>query len=552
MINKHKKCVVLAILDGWGIASEGPGNAITLANTPNIDRLTHSFPHTELSASGEAVGLPRGEDGNTETGHLNIGAGRIVYQDLERINMAIAEGSFFDNQVLNGAIDHATKNNSNVHYMGLIGAGGVHSDIHHLYALIQLAKRRNFERVYLHLFTDGRDSPTTAAKTYINELYEVLNKEHIGKVATLMGRYWAMDRDERWDRTKKAYEALTEGKGEKYVHVIDAVEASYNKGKTDEFIEPSIITDDKGDPVAIIKNNDALVFFNFRIDRPRQLTKAFVLKDFSNASELHEFDPYRIDYENTHNERLREKINTFDRRIFLSNIYFSTMTQYSKPIVEAGAKVAFPPVPVVDPLGKIISENNLMQLRITESEKERFVTFYFNGLQEEPYKGEKRIIIQSPQVPTYDQKPEMSSQKLLDTLLKEMTTCKYSLIVVNFPNVDMVGHTGNIGPAVKAVETVDYCIGKIANYVLAYDGVLIIIADHGNAEEMINLTTGEIDTEHSTNKVPFIAVDAKLMGKNITLTPGILADVAPTILSLLNITIPQVMTGRDLLKGLKD
>lgn len=544
------KFVVLMILDGWGLAPPGPGNAIDLASTPNMHRLMASYPHTELEASGQAVGLPRGEDGNTETGHLNIGAGIIVYQALERINMSIAEGSFFQNEILNGAIDHAESNNSNVHLMGLIGAGGVHSDIEHLFALIQLARRRTFTRVFLHLFTDGRDSPTTAAKTYISEIKRVMDNEKVGQIASVMGRYWAMDRDQRWERTKRAYEALTLGVGNHVERIEDAIDQSYSKGKTDEFIEPTLLTKNN-EPVALIKENDSVIFFNFRIDRPRQLSKAFVFDEFEKANLTYDFDPHRVKYEKSHEQKNPlTSAMTFDRKVKISNLYFATMTEYSKALTEQGAKTAFPPIPVNEPLGKVVSENGLKQLRITESEKERFVTFYFNGLREAPFKNEDRIIIPSPSVPTYDQKPEMSSDLVTSTVLEKLKANEYSLTVLNFPNADMVGHTGNIGPAVKAIETLDDCIGKIANYVHAYDGLALITADHGNAEEMINKETGEIDTEHSINRVPFIAVSKRLLGGTKSLPSGILADIAPTILSVMNLPIPSSMTGRNLLEGI--
>lgn len=543
--------VILLILDGWGIAQPSPGNAITLAKTPNMDRLWVSYPHTQLKAAGEAVGLPRDEAGNTETGHLNLGAGKIVYQDLERINMSIAEGGFFDNDVLVGAINHAIKNNSNLHYMGLLGAGGVHSNIEHLFALIHLAKMRNFSNLYIHVFTDGRDSPPTASSTYVSQLNTVLNKEGIGKIATIMGRYYAMDRDRRWDRTEKAYLALTKGVGHLVKTTDEAIKFSYSEGKTDEFIEPSILTDPSGKPISLITDNDSVVFFNFRIDRPRQLTAAFIVNEFNDQSVSLDFDPYLERYEKTHIiSKVQGYQKVFNRGFPLKNLYFVTMTEYSRSLTQAGALVAFPPEKIENPIGRVISDQGLRQLRVAESEKERFVTYYFNGLRENPFPQEDRLIIPSPNVPTYDQKPEMSAYELTDKLMKKMAdpSYKYSFILVNFANADMVGHTGNIGPSVKACEVVDECVGKISNFVLAYGGNLLITADHGNVEEMINLHTGQIDTEHSTNPVPFIVVSKELLGKSMTLQSGILADIAPTILSLLKIPIPGVMSGRNLLQ----
>jgi len=530
------KVVVLAILDGWGIAPEGPGNAITQANTVNMDKFWLSYPHTSLEASGQAVGLPRGEDGNTETGHINLGAGRIVYQDLERINMAVADGSFFKNQILVGAIQHAVKNKSNLHLMGLVGAGGVHSNIEHLFALIQLCSQNDFHRVLLHLFTDGRDSPPTSAKTYIKKIEEVIIREKVGRIASVMGRYWAMDRDQRWERSQKAYDALTSGKGNIVKTPYEAIELSYSDGKTDEFIEPSLICDSQNPVPGLIQSNDSVVFFNFRIDRPRQLTKAFLFPKDSEAVGASEKRIFSV---------------PFERTVLLDNLYFVTMTDYGDFILETGAHAAFPPESIDSPLSAVVSEKGLKQFKITESEKERFVTFYFNGLREKPFPSEDRQIVPSPKVLTYDQRPEMSCQTITESLLERLATNTYRFAVVNYPNADMVGHTGNIGATVKGIETLDENIGKLANFVLSVDGVLIITADHGNAEEMINMASKEIDTEHSTNQVPFIAVSHKFLGQARMLNTGILADVAPTILKLLKIDIPSGMTGRDLLSDLR-
>lgn len=544
--------VCLLVLDGWGLASEAPGNAISKANTPNINRFWASFPHTQLQAAGEAVGLLRGEAGNTETGHLNIGAGRIVYQDLARISMAIADGSFFQNQALNEAIKHAQQNNSSLHLAGLIGASGVHSNLEHLYALIQLVAKSGFKNLYLHLFTDGRDSPPTSSITYTRQIKQVIEKEGVGQIASIMGRYWAMDRDRRWDRTAKAYFALTQGKGLFVKTPEEAIQASYSVGKTDEFVEPSIITDNQGQPLALIKDNDSVIFFNFRIDRPRQLTAAFIARDFSDASLVLDFDPYLEKYEKTHLvSRIQTYQKVFDRGKSLANLFFVTMTEYSKSLVKAGAKVAFQPEVVTIPLGKVISDANLKQLRIAESEKERFVTYYFNGLRESKFPGEERIIVPSPDVATYDQKPQMSVYEITEKVLENIAKAdNYSFILVNFANPDMVGHTGNIGPTVKACEAVDDCLGKIAGTVLSQGGSLVITGDHGNAEQMINGQSGEIDTEHNANPVPFIVVSSRFLGKSQMLSSGILADIAPTVINLLKLPVPSAMTGRNLLEGL--
>jgi 2,3-bisphosphoglycerate-independent phosphoglycerate mutase len=552
MENSTPKFAMLVVLDGWGIAASGAGNAITQSETPNYDRFMVSFPHTQLSASGESVGLPHGEAGNTETGHLNLGAGRIVYQDLQRINMSIGDGSFFQNPTLIGAIEHAKATNGNLHLMGLIGAGGVHSNIEHLYALIDLAKRNGFTRVFLHLFTDGRDSPPTAAKTYIAQLRDVITKKGVGQIATLMGRYWAMDRDLRWDRTAKAYMCLTHGDGHLVKTPEEAIDMSYAEGKTDEFIEPSVMVGPDGRPLTIIKENDSVIFFNFRIDRPRQLSRAFVFEDFSKANLSVGFDPYQVKYQKSHLAPVPVTAQEpFQRGPRINNLYFVTMTEYGKPIVEAGAKVAFPPEIVKLPLGRIISEAGYKQLRACESEKERFVTFYFNGMQENAFPGEDRLIIPSPKIATYDLKPEMSAREITSGVLQKLKDFPdYKFILINFANADMVGHTGSIGATAKACEVLDECLGKLSDWVLAYNGIMFVTADHGNAEEMIDAQTGQIETEHSANPVPFIAISKNMVGKSQMLTSGILADIAPTILKVLGIEVPSTMTGRYLLDSL--
>ncbi len=547
--NKNPEFVILAVLDGWGISAPSAGNAISLANTININRYMASYPHTQLQASGDAVGLPHGEDGNTETGHLNLGAGRIVYQDLMRINMAIADGTFFSNETLLGAIEHAKKNNSKLHLMGLIGSGGVHSNIEHLFAILQLCSRNNFKNVFLHLFTDGRDSPPTAAKIYMQRVKEVCIKEGVGQIASIMGRYWAMDRDRRWDRTAKAYFALTKAEGNLVKTPEEAIDSSYENGKTDEFIEPSLITDAQGKPIATIQDNDSVVFFNFRIDRPRQLSRAFVFEDLTKGDAKESFDPYLVKYQKKHivEKKADEAHPTFERPPRLNNLYFATMTQYEKTLVEEGTKVVIQPEVVDMPIGRVIAENGLKQLRASESEKERFVTFYFNGQQEVSMDQEERLIVPSPKVATYDLKPEMSSIELTDAFLDKLKQGGYKFALINYAAPDMVGHTGNIGSAVKACQTVDECVARLANFCLAYDGALVITADHGNVEEMIEAQSGQIETEHSTNPVPLIIIHKDFMGRGEMLPAGILADVAPTVLGLLGLQIPSQMTGRNLL-----
>lgn len=548
------KFVILAILDGWGISAPSAGNAITLSNAVNINRYQFSYPHTELQAAGESVGLPRGEAGNTETGHLNLGAGRIVYQDLMRINMSIADGAFFGNNALLETIDHAVKNNSDLHLMGLVGAGGVHSNLDHLFALLRLCAQKNFNRVYIHLFTDGRDSPPTAAKVYVERIKEVCQREKVGTIASIMGRYWAMDRDFRWDRTEKAYRALTLGEGNLVKSAEEAIESSYANGKTDEFIDPALLSDNSGKPIALVKDNDAVVFFNFRIDRPRQLSRAFAFNDFTKAQSKISFDPFLIKYTKKHldaNVSPSDDSAPFNRPPKINNLCFTTMTQYEKSLIDEGVKVAFPPENVEMPLGRVLAENGMKQLRASESEKERFVTFYFNGQQEFSYDMEDRLIVPSPKVATYDLKPEMSANALTDQILGRLkNSFDYKFVLINFANADMVGHTGNIGSAVKACQVVDECISRLASFTLAYEGALFITADHGNAEEMIDSQSGQIETEHSSNPVPLVIISKELTGHSTTLPSGILADVAPTILSLMEIPVPSQMTGRNLLEGI--
>jgi 2,3-bisphosphoglycerate-independent phosphoglycerate mutase len=536
--------VVLAILDGWGLAPPGPGNAISQAKTPNISAFWHDYLHTQLIAHGESVGLPKREPGNTETGHLNLGAGLIVYQDLPRINMSIADGSFFQNPALLGAANHARNNKSNLHLLGLIGGGGVHSDLSHFFALLRLFHEQPVPNLFLHIFTDGRDSPPTAAMIYINQLKTAMSREGIGQIASVMGRYYAMDRDFRWDRTSRAYYCLTEGKGKTAPSIEQAISQAYDTDQTDEFIEPTNLLDPSGQPTGLIHDNDAVIFVNFRIDRPRQLAKAFVLPEFEKTANIVGFDPFAIKYLKKHNaDSSTAKQTPFSRPHPLKNLFFVTMTEYEKNLP---VNVAYPPQAVPNPLGRIVSEYKLNQLRVSESEKERFVTYYFNGLKEDPFPGETRMIIPSPKVPTYDKKPEMSAVEITSRTLEEVKKNTYDLIIMNYANADMVGHSGNIPATVKGCEVVDQCLGQLAKGITEAGGVLLITADHGNAEEMLNLATGATDTEHNANPVPFIVIGTEF--KNGLQAPqGILADVAPTLLSLLQIPLPMSMTGRNLI-----
>lgn len=540
---KGQKPVVLLVLDGWGIGPNNAGNAIVAAKTPNLDKYWLSYPHTQIEASGQAVGLPQGEDGNTETGHLNIGAGHIVYQDLPRINMAIADGSFSTNQAFLNAVAHAKNNNSVLHLMGLIGAGGVHSNIEHLYALLNFCKNQGLKKVYIHGFTDGRDSPPTSGINYVKQIMDHCKASGVGEIATLMGRYFAMDRDKRWERIEKAYDALTLGDGASCIlDPIATMQEQYDRGVTDEFIEPISICNQDGSH-RVVNDNDAVIFFNYRIDRPRELTRAFVMPDFEQGIKDIAFDPYTEKYEKT-NIQQTKPIATFQRKRVLKNLYFVTMTRYEDNIP---VEVAFPPQFIKYPLGKILSDNGLRQLRITETEKERFVTYYMNGQKEDLYPGEERVIIPSKGVKSYDQAPEMSSYEVANELVSRLKKDTADVVICNICNGDMVGHTGNFEASVKACEIVDTVVGQIVTQVLLMNGIVLITADHGNVEEMINTNSGEIDTEHSAYPVPLMVIAKQFANKPIMLPSGILADIAPTMLHLMGIEKPGSMTGRALI-----
>lgn len=542
------KSVVLVVLDGFGLAPPGPGNPISLANPTIINSLFYSYPNTTLIASGEAVGLPPHEVGNTEVGHINLGAGRVVYQDLPRINMSIADGSFYKNKAFLDGINHVKQTQGNLHLLGLLSEGTVHSNTDHLLALLYLARENQLTNVFIHIITDGRDSPPQSAVDAISRLEEKLKVLGIGKIASVMGRYYGMDRDRRWERTGKAYNALTQGSSITATSALGAVKQSYQQNKTDEFIEPTtLIEDDK--PVSLIKTGDSVIFYNYRIDRPRQLTKAFVLENFrQDANKSLTFDPYAVKYYKTHYPEEKMVTIPFDRGPKIQNLLFITITEYEKNLP---VEVAFPPIVVKATLGKVLAEEEIDQLRLSESEKERFVTFYFNGQQEEPFPLEKDLIIPSPKVPTYDLAPEMSALQLTDLLITSMIEKKYPFILINYANADMVGHTGNIEAAVKAVQILNACIARIVQTALDTSTTVLITADHGNIEEKINPSTGLVSTEHTANPVPFIAVAKEYQGKLQKLPSGILADVAPTVLALLGIVKPESMTGRDLLEELK-
>lgn len=541
--------VILVVLDGYGVAPPGPGNAISLANPANLNSYLYAYPNTTLKASGTSVGLPSDEAGNTEVGHLNLGAGRTVYQDLPRITMDIAAGSFYKNQAFLKAIAHIKSTGGKLHYLGLIGEGSVHSSLEHLYALLYLAKENSVKNLFIHAITDGRDSPPKSGSELIKELEEKLLPLQIGRIASVMGRYYAMDRDLRWERTEKAYLCLTKGSGSPAKSAIEAVESSYHSGRTDEFIEPVNIIGVDAKPLALIGEGDSVIFFNYRIDRPRQLTKAFVLADFQlDANKSASFDPYAVKYFKTHYPKENIVNPPFARGTKIANLVFVTMTEYEKNLP---VEIAFPPLLVQMPLGRVLSQFNIPQLRVGESEKERFVTFYFNGQRDLAFPTEDRLIVPSPKVATYDLKPEMSAYELTTSLIGKIRERKYKFILVNFANPDMVGHTGNIQATISAIRAVDECIGRIVQVAGELNYSVLITGDHGNAEEKINPHSGEISTEHTNNSVPFIALNNFFKGKFVKLQSGILADVAPTVLALLEVAKPQEMTGRNLLEELK-
>ena len=509
----EKKTTMLMILDGFGINENENGNAVKLANTPNIDKLMKTCPTTEIYTSGLKVGLPEGQMGNSEVGHTNIGAGRIVYQELTRITKSIEDGDFFSIPEFIEAIENCKKNNSKLHIMGLLSDGGVHSHMRHLFGLLELAKRKDFEEVYVHCFLDGRDTPPASAEGYIMKLQEKMKEKGVGKIASISGRFYSMDRDKRWNRIQKTYDAMVNGIGEKSASPITAIESSYQKEIFDEFVEPTVICN--GDkPVATISKNDSVIFFNFRPDRAREITRTLVdtnFEDFETKKDL--------------------------------NLFFVCMTQYDETM--PNVKVAFKPTTLVNTFGEYISDKGMTQLRIAETEKYAHVTFFFNGGNEKQYKGEDRILVPSPKVETYDLKPEMSAYEVTDKVLEAIKSDKYDAIILNYANTDMVGHTGSLVAAIKAVEAVDECVGKVVKLVEEKDGNMLITADHGNAEQMVDYKTGEPHTAHTTNPVPLILVTSN---KNLKLkSGGKLADLAPTMLDLMNLEKPEEMTGISLL-----
>ena len=498
-------------MDGFGESNSTVGNAVKAANTPNLDRIEKTYPTTLIKASGLDVGLPDGQMGNSEVGHTNIGAGRIVYQDLTRITKSIQDGDFFTNEVLNGAMENAKEHA--LHIMGLLSDGGVHSHIDHLKALIKMAKEKGVERVYVHAFTDGRDTDPQSGLSYAKEIEACMAETGVGQFATVNGRYYAMDRDKRWERVEKAYKAMVCGEGETSTSASEAIEESYKKGATDEFIVPTVIVKDN-QPVGKISDGDSVIFFNFRPDRAREISRAIVDTEFTGFE--------------------RADIKTF----------FVCLTEYD--VTLPNVKIAFGPQSLSNTLGEYLSKLGKTQLRAAETEKYAHVTFFFNGGVEKENEGEDRALIASPKVATYDLKPEMSAPELTDELIKRLDLDKYDMIILNYANPDMVGHTGVMEAAKAAVEAVDTCLGRVVDKVLELDGTVFITADHGNAETMIDAETGNPFTAHTTDPVPFVWVSNHTDGKS--LKDGKLADIAPTMLTVMGLDVPAEMTGESLIK----
>lgn len=515
--SKSYQPVLLIVLDGFGLGTDSSIDAIAQARKPFIDSLYKTYPWTPINASSEDVGLPMGQMGNSEVGHMNIGAGRVVYQEITRINRSIRMGDFFDIHAFLGAIEAAkSKENAALHLVGLVSDGGVHSMNTHLYALLQLAKNHGVSNVRVHAMLDGRDTPPESGATYVQDLKEKIVEIGIGEVATVMGRYYGMDRDNRWERTEKAYRALTEGIGKRSIDPVDAIRSSYSAGVTDEFMEPVVIENAAKQPIGLIRDGDAFIFFNFRTDRTRQLTRAFI--DDS-------FDKFQ-----------RQKLE----------LYFATMTRYHD---DFSCPVAFPPSSLKKTLGEVISDLGLHQLHLAETEKYAHVTFFFNGGREDPFPNEDRVLVPSPRgVATYDQKPEMSAFELTEHALRALSSGGYSFIVMNFANADMVGHSGKMDAAIRAVEVVDECVTKVVQEALGNGFVTVITADHGNADKMVDADGGP-HTAHTTNWVPFILVGEQFKGKSLR-KEGRLSDIAPTLLRIMGIPIPKEMDGVVLMDSL--
>lgn len=509
-----KKLTVLMILDGFGINDKTEGNAIKQANTPNIDNIMLNYPNAKGYASGLAVGLPDGQMGNSEVGHLNIGAGRIVYQELTRITKSISDGDFFENEALMSAVENCKSYNSDLHLFGLLSDGGVHSHNEHLYALLKLAKMNNISNVYIHAFLDGRDTPPTSGKEFLKQLEDKISEIGVGKIATISGRYYAMDRDNRWNRVQQAYDAIVLGKGNTAESAMQCMEESYAKEVNDEFVVPTVIMNNDM-PTATVKENDSVIFFNFRPDRAREITRAFCDEEFSG----------------------------FERPNGYFKVKYVCFTNYD--ITIKNKEVAFKPQTLTNTLGEYISNLGLKQLRLAETEKYAHVTFFFNGGVEAPNPNEERILIPSPKVATYDLKPEMSAYEVTEKLVENILANEKDLIIINYANPDMVGHTGIMSAAVKAVETIDECLGKVMDALIKVNGQMFLCADHGNSDQLVNYDTGEPFTAHTTNPVPFVLINCK-DAKGLK-DGGKLADIAPTLLDMMGIDKTKEMTGESLL-----
>ena len=526
-MNNRPKPVVLIILDGWGVAPPSKSNAIVLAKTPTYDNLVKNYPAMTLQASGESVGLSWGEIGNSEVGHLNIGSGKLVYQNLPRIDKSITDKSFFENENLLEAIKTAKKKKKALHLMGLFTTGGVHASMNHFYALLELCKKEKMDNVFVHAFLDGRDMPFNSGIDMVEKANEKMKELKVGKIASISGRFYGMDRDNHWERVVLSYNAIAKGESEeKFDDPIKAVQASYDKKVYDEEFVPIVITE-KDNPITTIVDGDSIVFFNFRSDRGREMTKAFVLPGF---------DKFESEY--------------------MKDLYFVTMTEYEKDLP---VEVAFPPEIIEEPIAKIISEAGLKQLHIAETEKYAHVTFFFNGGKEEEFDGEERVLIPSPRVASYDKKPDMSAKEVTKNVVEAIVGDKFDFIILNFANGDMVAHTGNLKAAIKACEVVDDALKQIIEVIISKDGVAFITADHGNAEELVNLQSGKIDKEHSTYPVPFVIVGKQWEGKTAGLPEGpnsdlslvqpsgLLSDIAPTILHVMDLKKSDKMTGKSLI-----
>ncbi len=509
------KQYMLMILDGVGLNDDETGNAFKLAKTPNIDKLIMKYPNSHLKTSGLSVGLPEGQMGNSEVGHTTIGSGRVIYQDLTLITEKIKSGEFFKNKILLDAMEHVKRNDSKLHIFGLLSDGGVHSHTEHIFALLELAKRENVAEVYIHAFMDGRDTAPTSGIDYIRSLENKCKELGIGRIATICGRFYAMDRDKRWDRVEQAYNAMTVGEGKQFKTAERAVENSYECQEFDEFIKPIVIVDDENIPVGLVESKDSVIFANFRPDRARELSHAFTDNAFT----------------------------AFVRKSGkLTSLKYVSMTEYDETL--ENVKVAFRKEEIKETLGEFLAKRGYTQLRIAETEKYAHVTFFFNGGEEKEYNGESRILVPSPKVATYDLQPEMSAYEVTDKLIEAMEKKEHDVIVINYANGDMVGHTGNLDAAIQAVETLDVCVGRVMDKLVELGGEAIIIADHGNCEQMIDTKTGEVITSHSTFDVPVIVVSDRVSG----IESGTLADVAPTLLDLMGLNKPKEMTGSSIIR----